>query len=125
MNNKPAQSKVIMTAKLGLGTARRPPNRTFLQKIRHFFYDKSDDDGSVKCMTRTPLSWLQLILFFTVLYTFLNFYVSSWMYIWSEVFGEDYAYLDEYPTMSKPPHRILSDSLIGVHPGNATRKIEL
>ena len=115
MSTAAAEAEKKKSKKFGLGTAKRPAKRNLRQKIRFFFYDNSD--GTVKCLTRTPISWLQLILFFIIFYTFLNFYISSLMYIWTKIFGDDYEYLEEYPSHNQPPHRVLEDSLIGVHPG--------
>ena len=60
---------------IGIGTARRPPDITFKEKVKKFFFNP--EEGS--CFGRTPKSWALIILFFICFYTVL---FSGWIMCW-------------------------------------------
>jgi len=98
-----AKNEVPIPSKIGIGTASKPPDRTFCESIRIFFYNS--ENGSF--CSRTPKSWCQILLFFLCFYAVLFGLWASWMY----------AFLMSLPETASGPKYMLEGSLIGTNPG--------
>ena len=99
-----AKNEVPIPSKIGIGTASKPPDRTFCESIRIFFYNS--ENGSF--CSRTPKSWWQILLFFLCFYAVLFGLWASWMY----------AFLMSLPETASGPKYMLEGSLIGTNPGD-------
>jgi len=98
-----AKNEVPIPSKIGIGTASKPPDRTFCESIRIFFYNS--ENGSF--CSRTPKSWSQILLFFLCFYAVLFGLWASWMY----------AFLMSLPETASGPKYMLEGSLLGTNPG--------
>ena len=99
-----AKNEVPIPSKIGIGTASKPPDRTFCESIRIFFYNS--ENGSF--CSRTPKSWCQILLFFLCFYAVLFGLWALWMY----------AFLMSLPETASGPKYMLGGSLIGTNPGD-------
>ena len=88
---------------IGLGTARKPVERPWKERIRLFVYNP--DEGSY--LGRTPLSWFQITLFYICFFTCL---MGFWFLCWF-VFSATSSELSEGPRWQ------LNKSIIGTNPG--------
>ena len=86
---------------IGLGTARRPPDRSFKEKVKYFFFNPEEES----CMGRTPKSWTLIILFYIFFYAALcGLWLACWTVFLRNVMGEG-------------PKYTRLDGLIGNKPG--------
>ena len=88
---------------IGLDTARKPDERPLKERVRLFFYDS--EEGS--CLGRTPLSWIQIILFYICFFTCL---LGFWLLCW-------FLFTTTTPQLSDGPRWQLDKSIIGTNPG--------
>ena len=88
---------------IGLDTARKPDKRPWKEKARLFFYNS--EEGS--CLGRTPLSWIQIILFYICFFTCL---LGFWLLCW-------FLFTTTTPQLNDGPRWQLDKSIIGTNPG--------
>ena len=89
---------------VGMDTARKPVKRPWRERIRLFCYNP--DEGSF--LGRTPLSWVQIILFYICFFACL---LVFWLICW-------YIFKATSPQLSKGPKWQVEKSIIGTNPGN-------
>ena len=88
----------------GMDTARKPVKRPWRERFRLFCYNP--EEGSF--LGRTPLSWVQIILFYICFFTCL---LGFWLICW-------YIFKATSPQLSKGPRWQVDKSIIGTNPGN-------
>ena len=89
---------------VGMDTARKPVKRPWRERIRLFCYNP--EEGSF--LGRTPLSWVQIILFYICFFAGLLLF---WLICW-------YIFKATSPHWSKGPRWQAEKSIIGTNPGN-------
>ena len=91
---------------VGMDTARKPVKRPWKERIRLFFYNP--EEGSF--LGRTPLSWIQIIIFYICFFTCL---LGFWLLCW-------FIFSATSPALSEGPKWQLEKSIIGTNPGSNT-----
>ena len=87
-----------------MDTARKPVKRPWKERIRLFCYDPKE--GSF--LGRTPLSWIQIIIFYICFFTCL---LGFWLFCW-------FIFSATSPALSEGPKWQREKSIIGTNPGN-------
>ena len=101
-------------ARIGLGTARRPPDRTWKEKVQKFFYDP--DEGSF--LGRTPVSWALITVFFICFYAVV---VGLWLGCWF-VFLQTMSM--EEPKYTRTSSLISDNPGVGIKPSHEFEELE-
>ena len=96
---------------IGLGTARKPVKRPWRERFRRFFYNK--EEGSY--LGRTPLSWIQILLFYFFFFACL---LGFWMLCW-------FMFSATMTEMSKGPRWQIEKSVIGKNPGDLLAYVKI
>jgi len=94
---------VSVPSTIGIGTASKPPDRTFCESICLFFYNS--EKGSF--CSRTPKSWCQIFFFYICFYGVLFGLWALGLYL----------FLLTLPETDSGPKYMLDGSLIGFNPG--------
>ena len=92
-------------ADLGIGTARKPPDRTLAEKFKKFLHDPKE--GSY--LGRTPKSWVLIFLFFVCFYAVVAGIWVGCFYIFLQIVSS--------PKEGSGPTYRGSEALIGNNPG--------
>jgi len=101
-------------SRIGLGTARRPPDRTWKEKVKKFFYNP--EEGSF--LGRTPLSWVLITVFFICFYAIV---AGLWLGCWF-VFLQTMSW--EEPKYTGASGLISDNPGVGIKPGHEYEKLK-